>query len=97
MKSNTLTSILLGVLAISAVASLILCGLHIKYTREVRRMQFAVGLIQARQAGVQQLIAEVAEYSKRTQDNTEILQILQSVGVKPLPQSGAGATPTTTK
>jgi hypothetical protein len=97
MKSNAFNSILLGVLAISALFSLVLCGLTIKNIREQRNLQGIVSNINFREAGVRQLIGEVAEYSTKTKDNKEILQILESAGIRatlartnaPTPATGA--------
>ncbi len=91
MKSNGFTSILLGILAVSALASLILCGFYIHYARQSRAIQGTIGAINLRQAGVQQLIGDVVEYSKKTKDNKEIVQILESVGLRAITNIPSGA------
>lgn len=88
MKSNGFTSILLGILAVSALASLVLCGFYIHYTRQYRGLQGAIGAINLRQVGVQQLIGEVVDYSRKTKDNKEILQILETVGLRAVTNAG---------
>jgi hypothetical protein len=82
MKSNALTSILLGALAVTAFASLILCYLYVQNVREARRLQRVVASINFRQSMVNQLVADVIDYSRKTKDGAEITQILTSAGIK---------------
>ena len=46
MKNNPLTTILLGVLTLSALASVVLCWLYISNTRELRSLQTQASLNQ---------------------------------------------------
>jgi hypothetical protein len=86
MKNSPLTTILLGLLLISAVLSLVFFWRYITKTRELRALQFQVAQINQRSAGVSQLINDVYEYSKRS-PNHDIEHVLESVGVtnKPAP------------
>ena len=97
MKNDGLTSILLGVLAVSALASLVLFAVQIKYNRQYAALQQRVAAVNVRQAAIRQLISDVAEYAKTTKDKKEILDILESVGLKAVisepgnPPQGVGA------
>jgi hypothetical protein len=78
MKNSPLTTILLALLAISAVLSLAFCGAYIKKTRELRSLQFQVSQINGRTGAINQLMSDVVEYSKR---NHEIDKILEPFGL----------------
>ena len=77
MKNSPLAGILLGVLTISALASLVMCWLHIKASRELRMWQTQVGMVQNNRNVVSGLVAEALEYSKK---NQAINPILESFG-----------------
>ena len=79
MKNSPVTSILLAVLAISAVWSVIMCAQFLNNSRAVRRLQTQVANIQLRQNGFQALVGEVAEYGKT---HPQIDPILDSIGYK---------------
>ena len=80
MKNSPLTTILLALLAISAVLSLIFCWNYISKSRELRNLQFQVTLVNQRGAGINQLMNDVIEYSKHTQ-NRDIDRVLESFGL----------------
>ena len=88
MKNSPLTTILLGVLAVSTLASVVLCWLNISNTRELRSLQTQATLINNNKAFINALVSESMEYSKTHHD---IDPILESVGLKP---SKTAQTPT---
>jgi hypothetical protein len=89
MKNSPLTSILLAVLAISAVWSIISCMRYINNTRQIRQLQSQVAGIQYRQSAFQALVADTTEYGKT---HPKIDPILESIGYK-RNAAGAPATP----
>lgn len=89
MKNNPLITILLGVLTVSALASIVLCWLFISNTRKVNTLRVEVGRVITTRNFVNALANDAVEYSKK---NPSIEPILHSVGVhKP------GATTATSK
>jgi hypothetical protein len=82
MKSSQLTSILMGLTAVSAVASIILCGFMISYSREIRQLQIQAAGINQRRMAATALVNELAQYGEK---NPQIRPILQSI-TKPAPQ-----------
>ena len=79
MKSSSLPTLLLGVLALSALASLGLCWSHISSVRDVRALQPQAMAAQNNRNIAAQMAAEVIEYSKTHPD---ILPILDAVGLR---------------
>ena len=79
MKNSPITSILLAVVAISAVWSVILCLQYINNARAIRQLQTQVANIQYRQNAFQALVGDVAEYGKT---HPQIDTILDSIGAK---------------
>ncbi len=73
-------TILLALLAISAVLSLVFCWNYIRKSRELRGLQFQVTQINQRNAGINQLMNDVLDYSKRT-PNRDIDRVLESFGL----------------
>ncbi len=73
-------TILLALLAISAVLSLVFCWNYIRKSRELRGLQFQVTQINQRNAGISQLMNDVLDYSKRT-PNRDIDRVLESFGL----------------
>jgi hypothetical protein len=80
MKNSPLTTTLLGLLTLSALASVVLCWLNISDTRELRSLQSQATLINNNRAFINALVSESIEYSKT---HHEIDSILESVGLKP--------------
>ena len=87
MKNNLATAILLGILAISAIASLVLCYQFIVNMREIRGLQNYVARINVRKTGINALVTDAVKYSET---NPAINPILESVGAK-TPRSNAPA------
>lgn len=90
MKNNPLTTILLGVLTLSALASVVLCWLYISNTRELRGLQTQASLINNNRALINALAADTLEYSKT---HPAIDPVLESLGFK----TGKSAPTATTK
>jgi len=80
MKNSPLMTILLALLAISAVLSLVFCWNYIRKSRELRALKFQVTQINQRNAGINQLMNDVLDYSKRT-PNRDIDRVLESFGL----------------
>jgi len=90
MKNNQLTTILLGLLTLSALASVVLCWLYISSTRDLRALQAQVGFINNNRSIMTALANDAVEYSKR---NPDIDPILVTVGLK----AGKGAPASSSK
>ena len=90
MKNTPLTTILLGVLTLSAIASIVLCWLYISNTRELRTLQAQAAQINNNRALINALAIDVVEYSKT---HPAIDPILESFNMKP----GKSAAATTNK
>lgn len=84
MKSNSLSAILLGVLAISALASIVLTMMYSTSSREFRQLQGQVAMVQNNRMVANQLVNELLEYSKR---NPAIDPVLEATGLKKGPGS----------
>ncbi|MCU0783098.1 MAG: hypothetical protein MUF81_03440 [Verrucomicrobia bacterium] len=80
MKSNTLTTILNGVLAFSLLLSVIFCLQFIFLTREVRAIGAQLTGINTYRSTMQALANDCVAYSEK---NPAINPILESVGMKP--------------
>jgi len=81
MKSNSLSTILLGVLAVSAVSSLVLCWSFISSVRDARALQPQVAAAQNNRAIASSLANDVVLYS-RAHPDPALNQILEIVGLK---------------
>jgi len=88
MKNNPMTTVLLGVLTLSALASVVLCLLFTTCTHQKHLLQSQATDIMNKRTALNALANDVMEYSKKNQD---IDPILQSVGLKPA-KSSATAT-----
>jgi len=95
MKSNAMTTVLLGLLTLSALASVVLCLLFTTNTRQKNVLQSEATAIINKRTIVNALANDAVEYSKK---NQAIDPILESVGYH-LGKSTSAATnrPTTTK
>ena len=80
----------MGVLTISALASVGLCWSYIGSAREFRALQAQAGMINNNRALIHALANDAMEYSKR---NPAIDPILESVGLKPKSAPAAGTKP----
>jgi len=80
MKKNALTTILLGLLTVSALTSVLLCWLFISNTRKTNVLKDQVGRVINARNLVSALANDAIEYSKK---NPAIEPLLESVGYKP--------------
>jgi hypothetical protein len=80
MKSNGLTPILNGALAVCLVACVFLSLQFFFLSREARQLNTQLAAINVWNNGVQTFVMECAEYSKK---NPAILPILKTIGVEP--------------
>lgn len=79
MKNSPLTTLLLGLLLISALASLFLVWRYGHAVQERRMLQAQIAAIQNNNAKVNALAGELVEYSKT---HPAIDPVLESVGIK---------------
>jgi hypothetical protein len=91
MKNNPMTTVLLGVLTLSALASVVLCMLFTTKTRQRNTIQSEATAIINKRTIVNALVQDVMEYSK---NNSQVDPILISAGLK---KSGASSATTTNK
>ncbi|HOC58102.1 MAG TPA: hypothetical protein PKI20_20965 [Verrucomicrobiota bacterium] len=94
MKTNPLTRVLLGVLVVSALASVVLCWLYISDTRQLRSLQGQANIINNNRTVMTALANDTLEYSKK---NPAIDPILESVGLKPAKSNVPAAVKPATK
>src|SRR5262245_19402689 len=73
MKRNSLSSILLGILAVSALANLVLCFFYAQNLRTFRNLQPLLPQIQQNRVIASSLVNDVVEYSKTHPDVAPIL------------------------
>jgi hypothetical protein len=83
MKNGPLTSILLVLLALSALLSLGMCFFYVKASREVRAMQGQVAMATRNRALVNELGNDAMAYSKH---NPAIIPIIESI-IGPQPKT----------
>jgi Na+-transporting NADH:ubiquinone oxidoreductase subunit NqrC len=79
MKNSPLTTILLGVLTLSALASVLLCWLYISNTRQLRTLQTQAAFINNNRNIINALVSDTLEYSKT---HAAIEPVLQSFNLK---------------
>jgi hypothetical protein len=94
MKNTPLTTILLGALTLSALASVVLCWLYISNTRELRTLQSQASLINNNRTVITALANDTVEYSKK---NPAVDPILESLGLKPAKSAPAASSKPATK
>ena len=80
MKNNPMTTVLLGVLTLSALASVVLCLLFTTNTRQRNLLQSQATAIINKRTIINALANDVGEYSKK---NQAIDPILESFNLKP--------------
>jgi Tfp pilus assembly protein PilX len=90
MKNNPMTTVLLGVLTLSALASVVLCLLFTTNTRQKNLLQSQATSIINKRTIINALANDVVEYSKK---NPAVDPILESFNLKP----AKSAPPATTK
>jgi len=88
MKNSPLMTILLAMLAFSAIFSLVTCYLFVSRSRELRELQLTTQNIEVKKRTAMALANDAVEYSKK---NPAIDPILEQVGLKP--KAGAASTP----
>jgi hypothetical protein len=76
MKNTPLTTILLGVLAFSALLSVVFCWLYISNTRELRSLQSQANFINNNRTIINALANDTLEYSKTHRDIDPVLETL---------------------
>jgi hypothetical protein len=84
MKNNPMTTVLLGVLTLSALASVVLCMLFTTNTRQRNMLQSEATAIINKRTIVNALVQDVMEYSKK---NSDVDSILIGAGLKPAKSS----------
>jgi len=94
MKNDPLTTILLGLLTILALASVVFCWLYVSDTRQLGSLQFQVATVQNNRNVLNALANDAVEYSKK---NPAIDPILESVGLKPGKSAPTNAPKASTK
>ncbi|HVM51489.1 MAG TPA: hypothetical protein VMU04_25885 [Candidatus Acidoferrum sp.] len=82
MKNNQLTTILLGLLTISALASVVLCWLYVSNTRQRNTLQAQANFIMNNRQVMTSLVNDTLEYSKTHQAIDPILESLRLKQVK---------------
>jgi hypothetical protein len=87
MKTSPLTTVLLLILVVSALASVTLCWLYMSNVRQSRAMQEDAMRIQNNKALIVSLANDAVEYGKK---NSAIEPILENARLIP-PKSGSGA------
>ena len=87
MKNSPLTTILLVLLAISALCSVWFCLSYISKSRELHALRSQTTRINGRGMAFNALLTDTMEYSKK---NPAIDPLLETVGLKP--KSGAAGT-----
>lgn len=93
MKKSPLTTILLVLLVISALASVALCYSYISSAREIRKLQTEAAMIQNNRTLINALAADVVAYSKK---NPAIDPILKTAGLNPARSAPAAPSARTT-
>ena len=74
MKKSPLTTILLGVLTLSALASVVLCWLNIGNTRDLRTLQAQVTMINNNRTRINALVNDCVEYGKTHHEIDAVLE-----------------------
>ena len=79
MKNSPLTTVLLGALTLSALASIGLCYGYISKSRQIHALHDQTVSMNNNRAVINALLNDTIEYSKR---NPAIVPVLESVGWK---------------
>ena len=90
LRNNPIGSILVSVFFLLALTA---CWLSVRYyfsVKEAQAMQFRMQAIEATMAGMQRLVSETIEYSKKSPD---VDPILLKFHLKPTPAAAAPAAP----
>ena len=79
MKNGPFNAIFLAAVVVSSLWSVWLCYTVISRTRELRELQGRANAFNYRQVGIQALLNDAVEYSKK---NPAIDPLLESLGIK---------------
>jgi hypothetical protein len=79
MKNNQLTTILLGLLTLSALASVVMCWLYISNTRQRNGLQAQANMVINNRNVMTALVNDTLEYSKT---HPAIDPVLESLRIK---------------
>jgi hypothetical protein len=82
MKNSPLTTVLLGVLVLSALSSVMLCWMYISNARELRNLQAQAMSIQQNRAFITSLATDTLEYSKTHPAIEPVLEAVKLVEPK---------------
>ena len=94
MKNNPLTSVLLGVLTVSTLASVVLCGMFNHNVRHKNSLQHDASVMINNRNVMSALVNDTLEYSKK---NPDIDPILESLRLKPGKSAPAATSKPATK
>jgi hypothetical protein len=89
MKNNQLTTLLLGLLTISALASVVLCAMYVSNVRQRNTLAAQANLIVNNRNVMSALVNDTLEYSKT---HEAIDPILTSLRLKPAKPAAAPST-----
>jgi len=92
MKKTPLTTVLLGVLTLSALASVLLCWFYISNTRQLRSLQSQASFINNNRTIINALVNDTLEYGKT---HPAIEPVLESVGFKSIRTNPPASKPPT--
>lgn len=82
MRGNGLTNLLVGLVALTVVATAGLALYYVRCVQKLNRLQFQTAVVNRNRNVVNSLASEAVEYSKR---NPAMEPVLQSVGIRPKP------------
>jgi hypothetical protein len=86
MKHQPWTNLLLGLVAVSVLATAALAFFYVRSVQKLNRLQFQASVVNRNRALVNALAAETVEYGKR---NPAMQALLQSVGIRANPSANA--------
>ncbi len=87
MRNEALTKLLVGLVALSVLATSGFAFLYVRSVQKMNHLQLQAALVNRNRALVNSFAAEVVEYSRR---DPAIDPLLQSLGIKPMPRAAAG-------
>lgn len=94
MRNNALTQLLVGLVALSVLASSGLAFYYVRSVRALNQLQLQTAVINRNRSLINALAADAVEYSKR---NPAMDPLLQSVGMKGRPTGSAPVNPVPAK
>lgn len=90
MRNNAVTQLLVGLVALSVLATSGLAFFYVRSVQKLTRLQLQNAVINRNRGLVNALASDAIEYSKR---NPAIDPLLQSVGIKPRAAGPGGVQP----